>query len=315
LSKSLSDNDHIGGFNKLKVTRRDFIKFCGISAAAIGLSATDIGLLEQALANPSAPSVIWLQGASCTGCSVSFLNRISSSAPYTSADVLISSINLVYHPNIMSAAGDLAVSMAEEAYNNGNYVLVVEGGVPTAFDGACCWPWSYNGVDVTFQEAVTGLASKAAAILCVGTCASFGGIPASGNNPTAIKSVSALTGKKTINIAGCPAHPDWIVYAVAQLLMGNSIPLDTNGRPTALFSKTVHDKCPRRETDETETFGVDNRCLKELGCRGPETRGNCPVVKWNNGMNWCVDANAPCIGCTEPTFPGTNAFYQSGGDD
>lgn len=296
----------------MKVTRRDFLKFCGVSAAAVGISATDMGLLEQALANPSAPSVIWLQGASCTGCSVSFLNRISSSAPYTAADILIDSINLVYHPNIMSASGDLAVSLAEETFNKGNYILVVEGGVPTAFGGACCWAWSYNGEDVTFQEAVTGLASKAAVILCVGTCSSFGGIPASGTNPTAIKSVSQLTGKKTINISGCPTHPDWIVWTIAQLLLGNNITLDTKGRPSTLFSKTVHDRCPRKELGETHSFGVDNKCLKELGCRGPETRGNCPTIKWNNGVNWCVDANAPCIGCTEPTFPGTNAFYREG---
>jgi hydrogenase small subunit len=47
----------------MKVSRRDFLKFCGISAAALGLSATDLSRLREALANPNAPHVIWLQGS------------------------------------------------------------------------------------------------------------------------------------------------------------------------------------------------------------------------------------------------------------
>lgn len=296
----------------MQVSRRDFLKFCGVSATALGLNAKDLLGLEAALASPTAPSVIWLQGACCSGCSVSFLNYISAAAPKSAADILINSINLEYHPELMALAGDSAVAIAEKAYNKGGFILVVEGGIPTAFGGACCWPWAYNGQDVTFQTAVNNMASKAAAIVCVGSCASWGGIPASGSNPAGIKGVKAVTGKNTINISGCPPHPDWIVWAVVQLLLKKSVALDSSGRPTALYGKTVHDKCPRRETDEAGTYNVDKRCLEELGCRGPKTRANCPTLKWNNGVNWCVDANAPCLGCTEPTFPGTAAFFKAG---
>lgn len=291
----------------MKVSRRDFLKFLGASAATLGLSATDLGRLQKVLANPASPSVIWLQGAGCTGCSESFLNRISSAAsePKTAADVLINSINLMYHPNLMALAGEDAVDQAEAAYNKGGYVLAVEGGIPTAFGGNTCWAWSVGGKEVTFQEVVTTLAGRAAAILCIGTCASWGGIPAAPPNPTGVKGVKAATGKNTINIAGCPPHPDWIVWAVVQILLGKSISLDRYGRPKFLFGSTVHDRCPREDRDEAHTFGVDNRCLEELGCRGPHTRGNCPTQLWNNRTNWCVDANAPCIGCTEPQFPFT----------
>jgi hydrogenase small subunit len=292
------------------VSRRDFLKYCGIGAGALGLSMTDLGLLEKALANPSGPAVIWLQGGSCTGCSESFLNRISSSSPQTAANVLIDAVNLVYHPTLMASAGQDAVAEAEAVYRKGGYVLAVEGGVPTAFNGSACWAWTYNGVEVTFLNAVSTLAGKAAATVCVGTCAAWGGIPAAPPNPANIKGVKAVTGKTTINIAGCPPHPDWIVWAVVQLLLGNPISLDSYGRPKGLFNRTVHDQCPRRETEEANTFGIDKRCLKELGCRGPETRGNCPQTFWNNKVNWCVDANAPCIGCTEPTFPGIQPFYR-----
>jgi hydrogenase small subunit len=295
------------------VSRRDFLKYCGVGAAALGLSMTDLGRLEKTFANASGPSVIWLQGTGCTGCSESFLNRISTTAPKTAASVLVDSINLVYHPNLMAAAGQEAVAAAEAAYTKGGYVLAVEGGVPTALGGAPCWAWSYNNQEVTFEHVVRDLADKAAAILCIGTCASFGGIPAAPPNPAGVMGVHALTGRPTINIAGCPPHPDWIVWTVAQLLLNNPIPTDSYGRPSQFFTNhTVHDQCPRNGTEEAGTFGVDSRCLKELGCRGPQTFANCPQLKWNNQVNWCVDANSPCIGCTSATFPGTDPFYKHG---
>lgn len=299
----------------MKITRRDFLKLCGVSAAVLGLNATDLARLKEVLANPNGPTVIWLQGSGCTGCSVSFLNRISNSAPHTAADVLIDSINLTYHPNLMALAGDSAVAVAEKAFAAGGYVLAVEGGVPTSFNGNACWPWTYNGEHVTFQEAVLDLSQRAAKILCIGTCASWGGMAAAPPNPTGVKGVSAITGKTTINIPGCPAHPDWVVWAVAQLLLGNTIALDSYGRPNTLFNKTVHDQCPRREAEEANTFGIDRLCLEELGCMGPHTIANCPVQLWNGGANWCCDANALCIGCTHPQFPFAQLISNGENDD
>jgi len=287
----------------MKLTRRDFLKLCGASAAALGLSATDLGRLKEVLANPNGPTVIWLQGTGCTGCSESFLNFASYYNPMSAADVLINSINLVYHPTLMSLAGDSAVAAAEAAYNNGGYFLAVEGGVPTKFRGNTCLAWTYNDTEVTFQQAVLDLSAQAAGILCIGTCASWGGVAAAPPNPTAVKSVRAHTGKTTINIPGCPPHPNWMVWAVSQLLLGETISLDSYGRPTTLFNRTVHDQCWRRGAEEAETFGQDRLCLKELGCLGPDTIANCPLQMWNNYANWCVDANAFCIGCTHPQFP------------
>ena len=299
----------------MKVSRRDFLKFCGISAATLGLSASDIFRLKELLASPDSPPVIWLQGSACTGCSVSFLNRISTSVPLTVADLLTNpnpaqSINLIYHPNLMALAGESAVAEAEKIFARGGYVLAVEGGVPTKYGGAPCWAWSKGTQDITFQQVVLDYSKRAAAVLSVGTCSSFGGIPAAPPNPTGVKSVKEATGKTTINIAGCPPHPDWIVWVVAQLLLGNSMPLDSNGRPRSLFRETIHDDCPREERGQATEFGVDNQCLRALGCRGPETRANCRRGRWNGGVNWCIDANAPCYGCTNPNFPDPQPFYQ-----
>jgi len=285
------------------LSRRDFLNACKVSSVALGLSALNIIKLQELLANPNAPTILWLQGTGCTGCTVSFLNYVSATAPLNVADLLINDVNLAYHTTAMAAVADSGVEAIDAAYAKGGYILAVEGGVPSAFGGHTCVAWSRNGAETTFLDAVTMLAARASKILCIGTCASWGGVAAAPPNPTSVLGVGSATGRSTINIGGCPPHPNWVVWTIANLLLGNAIALDSNGRPTTLFAQTVHDICPRRETDETNTYGQDNRCLKELWCTGPGTRGNCPSIKWNNQTNWCVDANSPCIGCTEPFFP------------
>jgi hydrogenase small subunit len=243
------------------------------------------------------------------------MNLISPAAPTTAGDLLINTINLAYHPNLMAVAGDDAVDVAQQAYSAGNYVLAIEGGIPTAFGGAACWAWTDHGKDVTFADAVKSLAGRAKAVLAIGTCAAWGGMSAAAPNPTGVKGVSAVIQKAAVNIAGCPPHPDWIVWAVAKTLVGSVGALDTSGRPTALFRRTVHDQCPREEHTKASIYGVDNQCLMRLGCYGPVTRAGCPGTQWNGKNNWCVDANVQCIGCTEPTFPGAPLRMHAPFDD
>lgn len=311
----------------MNVSRRSFLRYCGASAAALGLTPGDFGLLQKALANPNGPRVVWLHGSSCTGCSVSLLNYISESAPHDIGEVLTGAIDLVFHPTIMALAGDPAVAVLERVYREGGFVLVLEGGVPTAFDGNACIAYTFNGEEISFMRAVTDLSARAAAIVCVGTCASFGGIPASNMNPTRVVSVSELTGRSTINISGCPANPNWVVWAIVQLILGNPVELDADGRPVALYNvdlagapcpSLIHEKCPRNidvnplALPEATEYGQQDRCLINLGCRGPSTKARCERC-WNGvpGQGrWCIGVNAPCHGCTERTFPGMQSFYQ-----
>lgn len=293
----------------MKVTRRDFLKYCAGSAAALGLEASVLGSLEKALAAGGTP-IIWLSAANCTGCTVSLANRISTTAPLDVADLLINTINLAYHVNLMAGAGASAVQTLRTA-SASKFILAVEGGIPTAFGGNTCMLWTENGTDVTALDAVKQLAPKAAAVICVGTCSSFGGIPGGSPNPTGIKSVKAATGVSTINIPGCPAHPDWIVWTVAQLLAGTKPALDASGRPTALYGKKVHSACPRTAQDWALAPGRSG-CLNNLGCKGRNTGADCPTRMWNNKTNWCIGANSLCLGCTESGFPDKfSPFYSS----
>jgi hydrogenase small subunit len=187
--------------------------------------------------------------------------------------------------------------------DDGSFILAVEGGIPTIYNGKTCILWSEKGVDVTAMAAVNELAAKAARIISIGTCASYGGISGGAPNPTTVKGVKTLTGKTTINIPGCPPHPDWIVWTIAQLLSGSLPALDSSGRPTALFGKTVHSQCSRRDTQWATSLSQTGRCLNNLGCKGPQTYADCASRKWNNGVNWCIGADSLCQGCTQSTFP------------
>ncbi len=293
------------------IDRRKFINYCIGSAAVLGLDQTVLGRLREAEATGLAtlPTVIWLAASNCTGCTVSLANLEGGSAPTDIGDLLLNTIDLAYHPNLMGAAGDLAVSTLKTAAL-GDYVLVVEGGIPTAFGGNTCMLWTENGHDVTAQEAVTSLAPGAMAVLAVGTCASFGGIPGANPNPTGIVSVYELTGAPVINIPGCPSHPDWVVWTIAQLLAGIYPQLDGDRRPTALFGQRIHQNCPFKNSQEADTFGQLHTCLQELGCAGQSTKADCHQRRWHGGRTWCMEAGSICIGCTEKVFPdGFAPFY------
>ncbi len=285
----------------MEISRRDFLRYTVASAAALGLSSLQLTRLQDALASETSPAVIWLSGSGCTGCSMSLLNAVNP----TIDQVLLNTISLKYHPNLMAAAGDLAVQAARSTQQAGGYILVVEGAIPTASGGRYCYVWDEGGQAVTMASAVQSLAAKASKIVAVGTCASFGGIPKA-YSPAGAQGVGAFLGKSVINIPGCPAHPDWIVGSLAQLVAGTTPALDSNGRPTAYFGgEAIHERCPREEDDEDHqlAFGIDGACLRGEGCKGPHTHCDCDKRKWNNKQSYCIGVNGLCIGCTEPSFP------------
>jgi hydrogenase small subunit len=308
----------------MSLSRRDLLKASAAIASAIGLGAAGFYQARKAFALDSAQGglpVIWLQGQSCTGCSVSLLNSIK----YGTIDsLLVNLLNVEYHPNVMAAAGDLASGAAEAARDRGGYALVVEGAVPTGEDGEYCTVWPGK----TALDAVTELAANAICILAVGTCASFGGLSGGRPNPTGATGIMNLglgtaVNNKIINLPGCPAHPDWVVGTVAYVLTNGRLPaLDSNKRPIdaaiPFYKTTVHDNsCPNRSWYDTKynTSKVREReehnktvpanclschknsdkdvpdprklamagCLYPLGCRGRTTYSDCGTRKWNAG--------------------------------
>ncbi|MBT8365540.1 MAG: hydrogenase small subunit [Deltaproteobacteria bacterium] len=287
------------------LSRRDFMKFCTFLTATMGLSSSFVPKVAEVFAAPAQrPPVIWLHFGECTGCSESTLR---TQYPYVD-DLVLEILSIEYHETIMAAAGQQAEDQLNAAIKkyNGKFICVVEGSIATKYNGA------YGKIGGrTFLEIAKDVCPKAAAVIAIGACATYGGIPAAKPNPGGYKGVGEALGIKTVNIAGCPPNPvNFVGTVVNYLLLGKLPELDNLGRPLFAYGKTIHDQCPRRahfENDEfVEAFGSEEAaagyCLYKVGCRGPETYNNCPIAKFNDGTSWPIEAGAPCIGCSEPAF-------------
>ena len=300
-----------------ELSRRDFLKLSAGSSAALGLLLFGFPNFDKVFAASVAEvPLLWLQGGGCTGCSVTVLNSLSPKIQEILVNPVVPGkhVSLRYHPTVMAASGDLAIKAIEDtAKNKGGYVLIVEGAIPTKENGIYCEIGEKDGHGITMLESLTTLGASAMAVIALGTCSSFGGIPAAAPNTTDSKGVQAVfkdhgVGTPVINLPGCPPHPDWFVGTVVSVLIGglDSVQVDDMGRPTAFYEKLIHDNCPRRGHFDTGKFAKkysEPYCLFELGCKGPVTHADCPVRLWNSGTNWCVGSNSPCIGCSEPGFP------------
>lgn len=290
------------------ITRRDFLRYSGRLSALLGLGASAAPQVAQALehlASGAAP-VLWLQGQSCSGCSVSLLD---SEAP-TPAQLLTQYINLCFHQTLSTATGHVAVNTVNQTIAQGGYILCVEGAVPAGMPRACTFG------EEPFGTQLLRAVKSAKAVVTIGTCACYGGIPAAENNPTGSVSVPEFLLSHGIqdvpvSIPGCPPHPDWILGTLVHVLKFGVPPLDHAGRPKAFFGRVLHDQCPRFADYERENYAHnlgDPGCLFKLGCLGPTTSADCTVRQWNGGVNSCIKSGAPCIGCASRDFAKRNAF-------
>ena len=269
--------------------------------------------------------VIWLQGAGCTGCSVSLLNAVSPRIQNLLLDELVpgQQLSLIFHATIMAGQGEPVIRVLKDAEQNrkGGYILVVEGAIPTAEGGRYGTVGETDGQELTIQETLTDLGKNALLTIAVGTCATFGGIPAAKPNPTLCKPVKALFSEQgietpVVNLPGCPLHPEWFTGTISVILFSgaDALQLDNLARPTLFYGKLVHENCPRRADFDKGKFAQklgDPGCLYQLGCKGHYANADCPLRQWNNGLNWCVKAGSPCLACVEPEFPdNTSPLYE-----
>ena len=283
------------------INRRDFLKYCAAMAAILGLSKFEFAArVAHALeASSKKPVVIWLEGQSCTGCTIAFTQILNPPA----ASIILDKISLRYHKVVMASAGNLAKKVYHNTVKEGGYVLIVEGSVPRADDRFCITGGR------PFREVAEEAAKGAAAIIAVGACAAYGGIPAA----TPSKGIGldkALPGRAVINLSTCPVHPDHLAGTVLYFLVKGKIPkLDKIGRPVVYFKHSIHDNCRRYGHLIAGNFLEDwndpkqkEWCLLKRGCKGPAAFGDCAIRRWSDGINFCIDCGAPCQGCSEPAF-------------
>ena len=297
--------------------RRDFLKAAAALAAGWGLGGDTQAALADGLEQLHARQqpLLWLQGQSCTGCSVSLLNADSPCA----LEVLTDVISLVYHSTLSAAQGHQVGEIIDRMAADGDFILVLEGSIPVGMPRSCVLG------DKPLTEMLPPLLRRAKAIMAAGTCSAFGGIPAAEGNPcgaVGLKEFCRLQGiayqRKLVNCPGCPVHPMSVIATLAYLLGRGYPPVDEELlTPKMLYANSVHDECPLFHYWEkhvfAETFGEEG-CLFKLGCLGPLSHTNCPRRQWNGGVNWCIRAGAPCIACTSEGFAKRRdfPFYRKG---
>jgi hydrogenase small subunit len=297
------------------VSRRDFLKFCTAITASMGLPLGVADLVAQTIANPKRPPVIWLHFQECTGCTESLLRATHP----TVESLVLDLISVDYSETLMAAAGHQAEEARDKsiAANEGKFILVVEGSVPTKDDGIYCMVGGRTALDI-----LNDIAPKAAAIVAIGSCASWGGVQSSDPNPTGAKGIhEIIPDKPVINLPGCPASPYNLLSTVLYYLTLNKLPeLDKKGRPLFAYGRLVHENCERRPhfdagrfANEYGDYGHRNGwCLYKIGCKGPETHANCPIQLYCDvGANaWPVGTGHPCFGCTEKGVGFTKPIHQ-----
>ena len=288
--------------------------------------------------------VFWIAGMSCDGCSIAATGATNPSVE----DLLLGRIpNLpkvvLHHPVLSPGAGTEFIAPFRRAANGtlgAPYVVVLEGSVPD--DQAFPSDYGYfsamgaggfdPGSDSDQPNRVTDwlwrLAPGAAAYVAIGTCATWGGIPAAAGNITGSMSLTDFLGKDyrsalgvpVVNVPGCSPVGDNFTETVAAVLLflanlGPVPKFDELGRPAWLFTETVHRHCPKAGYYEEGVFAEepgDNQCLVEIGCWGPVVQCNIVERGAINSMGGCMVAGGACIGCTMPGFPDKfSPFYKS----
>jgi hydrogenase small subunit len=272
--------------------------------------------------------VLWITaGLSCDGDSVS----ITAATQPSIEDVVLGAIPglpkvHLHHPVLAYETGAEFLRVFERAAKGelGPFILVVEGSIPNEKFKTEGY-WAAFGTDpatgqpITTCEWIDRLAPLAWGVVAIGTCATYGGIPAMEGNPTGCMGLpdylgwkwTSTAGLPVVCVPGCPVQPDNFMEVLLYLLyqaagLAPPIPLDDALRPTWLFAQTVHEGCDRggyyEQADFAQEYG-SRRCIVKLGCWGPVVHCNVAKRGWMNGMGGCPNVGGVCIGCTMPGFP------------
>lgn len=289
------------------ISRRTFLGWASATTAMLMLPPIFTPKVAEAAELTNRVPVLWVEYQSCRGNSEALLRAYGP----TIDELLFQTISLEFNELLMPGAGFQAEQRKQDAAKQfrGRYILIVEGAIPLAGDGA------YGTVGPSakpYLDEVQELADGAAAVIAVGSCAFFGGIPESDPNPTHAVGVSTVVkGKPLVNIPACPMNPANLVGTIVHHTLTGTLPaLDSQLRPKFAFGYRIHDNCERRAHFDAGEYvhqwgdvgAKNNFCLYKMGCKGPMTYNNCSIIRYNEGTNWPIGSGHGCIGCSEEDF-------------
>lgn len=265
-------------------------------------------------------NVLWLQSGGCGGCSMSLLN--ADAADFT-AQLESAGLRLLWHPSLSLESGDELLALLDDclAGRTPMDALCIEGALLRGPHGSGRFHL-LAGSGTPMIDWVRRLAAVARYVVAVGSCAAWGGITATGANPTDACGLQfdddrpggllgegfvARSGLPVVNIAGCPTHPGWVVESLMALCDGSlgAAGLDALRRPRFYADQLAHHGCARNEYYEFKASAEkpsDLGCLMEhMGCKGTQAHADCNTRPWN-GEGSCTRGGYACVSCTEPGF-------------
>lgn len=309
----MNPTDTVGDLlNRRGVSRRAFLKYASYLTSLLALPAGMSQAMAQGLAGARRQAVIWLSFQECTGC----IESLTRSFGPTVEDLIFDFISLDYQHALQAASGEAAerARLQSMEENKGKYIVIVDGSVPLKDGGIYSTVAGHTNIAI-LEETVR----DAFAVIAVGTCAAFGGLPYANPNPTGAVPISDLVkDKPLINISGCPPVPEAMAGTIAHLLAFGEVPaLDDLKRPKAFFGDSIHDRCYRRPFYERGQFAksFDDEgarkgwCLYELGCKGPIAYNACATLKWNGAVSFPIQSGHGCFACAAPNFWDQGGFY------
>ncbi|MDF2656227.1 MAG: hydrogenase (NiFe) small subunit HydA [Bacillota bacterium] len=245
--------------------------------------------------------MVWLELNGCSGNIISLLDGADPGFDY----MISSMVDLVYEHSLMAAEGEEALEHLFRVLDQ-DFILAVEGAVPLKNGGRYQIVGNWQGKEITALEIIQMLGERARYVIAVGACASHGGVSAGRPNPSESVGIQAVLQRRVIQLPGCPCHPEWFLGTLAHLIYFGEPQLDEEGRPVFLYGISIHRRCERRSYFDQGIYATqfgEPTCMFMLGCRGPMTTIDCPIRRWNERINWPVQANTNCIGCAQFGFP------------
>lgn len=262
--------------------------------------------------------IIWLQGASCSGCSMNF---ISAKRPNIIELEKRYNLEILFHPSLSPLSGRDVQNLLSKYKSKPIDILAIEGGILTGPEGTGNY---HHFAGAPFMKWVQELSKNANYLLALGSCSSYGGIPSISPNFGDVEGLQFLhkkpggflgkdyrsgSGLPVINVPGCPTHWMNAITVLIDICMNRvtSDLLDEYNRPKHIFKDYPHHGCPRNEyfeyRQESDRIGEPGCMFEYLGCHGPLVKCNANTHRWFDGWGSCTWAGFPCLGCVSPEFP------------
>lgn len=270
--------------------------------------------------------VLWVQAASCGGCTMSVLGSEPGGLPQAFEQA---GLSLVWHPSLSQETGAEALAILDDCRSGRQSfdALVVEGSVLRGPQGSGRFQ-ILSGTGKPMAWWVAELAAQARHVVAVGSCAAFGSIPSAGPTDAAGlhfvgddmggllgEGWRSRSGLPVVNISGCAPHPGWVMETLMALSLNMlaADDLDGFGRPRFWANHLAHHGCARNEYYEFKASAAELSqlgCLMEnLGCKATQAPGDCNIRTWNGASGACTNAGYACINCTTPGFEEPGAPY------